>query len=119
MTFLDEEFLAAWCAAGHELLGSASGTVVIKTSGGPDGKASASLEFSDGVLRGAVPGTKRGADLVLEVPWQLAFDTVHGTADPAEHYMLGDLKVSGDLALWLELLPAWRAAGTLGAPPAA
>ena len=65
------------------------------------------------------PGTTRGADLTLEVPWQLAADVICGEADPAEHYMSGDLKVSGDMALWLELLPAWRAAGTLGAPPAA
>ena len=119
MSFLDSEFLAEWALAGHEPLGGASGTAVLKTTGGPDGKATVSLTFEAGVLKSASAGTTRGADLTLEVPWQLAADVICGEADPAEHYMSGDLKVSGDMALWLELLPAWRAAGTLGAPPAA
>ncbi len=119
MSFLDSEFLAEWASSGHEPLGKASGTVVMKTTGGPDGKASASLTFDAGVLKSAADGTTRGADLTLEAPWQLAADVVCGDADPAENYMSGDLKVSGDMALWLELLPAWRAAGTLAAPPAA
>ena len=116
MSFLDEEFLTSWAAAGHEPLGGVSGTVVMKTAGGPDGKVSASLTFESGFLKSAAPGTTRGADLTLEAPWQLAADVVCGDADPARHYMAGDLKVSGDMALWLELLPAWRAAGSLGAP---
>lgn len=117
--FLDEDYLAAWCAAEHEPLGDVCGTVVIKTSGGPDAKVSASLEFDSGVLHSAVPGTKRGADLALEAPWETAFEAVCGEADPAELYMAGDLKVSGDMAMWLEMLPAWRAARTLAGPPPA
>ncbi|MCY3584807.1 MAG: SCP2 sterol-binding domain-containing protein [Acidimicrobiaceae bacterium] len=116
MSFLDDEFLAAWAEAGHEPLGNVSGTVVMKTAGGPDGKVAASLIFEAGVLTSASAGTARGADLTLEAPWQLAADVVRGDADPARCYMAGDLKVSGDMALWLELLPAWRAAGALGSP---
>ncbi|MDE0677868.1 MAG: SCP2 sterol-binding domain-containing protein [Acidimicrobiaceae bacterium] len=116
MSFLDDEFLAAWAEAGHEPLGNVSGTVVMKTAGGPDGKVAASLIFEAGVLTSASAGTTRGADLTLEAPWQLAADVVHGDADPARYYMAGDLKVSGDMALWLELLPAWCAAGSLGTP---
>lgn len=118
MSFLDDEFLAAWADAGHEPLGSVSGTVVMKTVGGPDGKATVSLIFESGVLTSAFAGTTRGADLTLEAPWQRAADMVGGDADPARCYMAGDLKVSGDMAFWLELLPAWRLAGTLGTPPA-
>ncbi|WP_419946368.1 SCP2 sterol-binding domain-containing protein [Candidatus Poriferisodalis sp.] len=116
MSFLDDEFLSAWADAGHEPLGGVSGTVVMKTSGGPEGKVAVSLIFESGVLRSASAGATRGADLTLEAPWQLAADVVRGDADPAQHYMAGDLKASGDMALWLELLPAWRAAGALGAP---
>lgn len=116
MSFLDEEFLASWAAADHEPLGGVSGMIVMKTSGGPDGKVAVSLSFEGGVLRAAAPGTTRGTDLTLEAPWELAAEVVCGDADPAQHYMAGDLKVSGDMALWLELLPAWRAAGSLGAP---
>ena len=118
MSFLDEDFLAVWAAAGHEPLGTATGTVVLKTAGGPDGKVTVSLTFEDGVLASAAPGPTRGADLTLEAPWQLAAETICGGADPAVPYMAGDLKVSGSMALWLELLPAWRAAGALGSPPA-
>ena len=119
MSFLDDEFLAAWAEAGHEPLGNVSGTVVMKTAGGPDGKVAVSLTFESGVLTSASVASKedaRDADLTLEAPWQLAADVVRGNADPAQHYMAGDLKVSGDMALWLELLPAWRAAGSLGSP---
>jgi len=116
VSFLDDEFLATWADAGHEPLGTVSGTIVIKTAGGPDGKVAVSLLFESGVLTSASAGTTRGADLTLEAPWQLAADVVYGDADPARYYMAGDLKVSGDMALWLELLPAWRAAGSLGAP---
>ena len=116
MSFLDDEFLAKWAGAGHEPLGDISGTVVMKTSGGPDGKVAVSLIFESGVLQSASAGATKGADLTLEAPWQLAADVVCGDADPARSYMAGDLKVSGDMALWLELLPAWRAAGALGSP---
>ena len=116
MSFLDEDFLAKWAAAGHEPLGNVSGTIVLKTAGGPDGKVSVSLIFDSGIVTSASAGTTRGADLTLEAPWQLAADVICGNADPAQHYMAGDLKASGDMALWLELLPSWRAAGSLGAP---
>lgn len=116
MSFLDDEFLAAWADAGHEPLGNVSGTVVMKAAGGPDGKVAVSLTFESGVLTSASADATRGADLTLEAPWQLAADVVHGDADPARCFMAGDLKVSGDMALWLELLPAWRAAGSLGSP---
>ncbi len=116
MSFLDDEHLGSWSAGDHEPLGGVSGMIVMKTSGGPDGKVNVSLSFEDGVLRAATPGTTRGADLTLEAPWELAAEVVCGDADPARHYMAGDLKVSGDMAMWLELLPAWRAAGSLGSP---
>ena len=117
MSFLDEDFLARWAAGSHEPLGTASGTVALKTVGGPDGKVNVGLRFEDGILASAAPGPTRGADLTLEAHWQLAADAVCGEADPAVPYMSGDLKVSGNMALWLELLPAWQAAGTLGSPP--
>ncbi|WP_419854188.1 SCP2 sterol-binding domain-containing protein [Candidatus Poriferisodalis sp.] len=119
MSFLDDEFLATWADAGHEPLGNVTGAVVMKTAGGPDGKVAVSLTFESGVLTSASVASKedaREADLTLEAPWQLAADVVCGNADPARYYMAGDLKVSGDMALWLELLPAWRAAGSLGSP---
>ena len=119
MSFLDDEFLAGWAAAEHEPLGGVSGTIVMKTSGGPDGKVAVSLSFEGGVLTSASVASKetiKGADLTLEALWELAAKVVCGDADPAQHYMAGDLKVSGNMALWLELLPAWRAAGSLGSP---
>ena len=119
MSFLDDEYLASWADGDHEPLGGISGTIVMKTSGGPDGKVNVSLTFESGVLTSASVASKedaREADLTLEAPWQLAADVVCGEADPARYYMAGDLKVSGDMALWLELLPAWRAAGSLGSP---
>ncbi|WP_419841868.1 SCP2 sterol-binding domain-containing protein [Candidatus Poriferisodalis sp.] len=116
MDFLDEEYLAQWAAGRDGALAGVSGTVVLKAVGGPDGNAAVTLIFEAGVVTSAKAGATRGADLTLEAPWRLAAEVVCGGGDPARHYMAGDLKVSGDMALWLQLLPAWRAAGSLAAP---
>ncbi len=122
MGFLDDAFLAQWsdsevpsgASSGPPSLATVSGTVVVKATGGPDGNVAASLIFESGVVTSATAGSTRGAALTLEAPWQIAADMICGGDDPARHYMAGDLKVSGDMSLWLELLVAWRAAGTLG-----
>ena len=105
MRFLSEEFVSKWGAAERPALGNGSGLVVIKIDGGPDGKISLTLELAEGLIVSAYIGSGRGRDLELN---ELAVELFLRRADPAAEYMKGRLKMSGDMALWLDLLPAWR-----------
>ena len=108
MRFLSEEFVSKWGAAERPALGNGSGLVVIKIDGGPDGKISLTLELAEGLIVSAYIGSGRGRDLELKIPYELAVELFLRRADPAAEYMKGRLKMSGDMALWLDLLPAWR-----------
>ena len=108
MRFLSDEFVSKWGAVDRPALGNGSGLVVIKIDGGPDGKISLTLELADGLIVSAYIGSGRGRDLELSLPYELAVELFLRRADPAAEYMKGRLKMSGDMALWLDLLPAWR-----------
>jgi hypothetical protein len=108
MRFLSEEFVSKWGAVERPALGNGSGLVVIKIDGAPDGKISLTLELAEGLIVSAYIGSGRGRDLELKIPYELAVELFLHRADPAAEYMKGRLKMSGDMALWLDLLPAWR-----------
>jgi hypothetical protein len=108
MRFLSDEFVSKWGAVDRPALGKGSGLVVIKIDGGPDEKISLTLEFAEGLIVSAYIGSGRGRDLELKIPYELAVELFQRRADPAAEYMKGRLKMSGDMALWLDLLPAWR-----------
>ncbi|HIF66365.1 MAG TPA: hypothetical protein EYG17_10085 [Acidimicrobiia bacterium] len=108
MRFLSDEFVSKWGAGDRPALGKGSGLVVIKIDGGPDEKISLTLEFAKGLIVSAYLGSGRGRDLELKIPYELAVELFLRRADPAAEYMKGRLKMSGDMALWLDLLPAWR-----------
>tara|TARA_Y100000780_G_C13484325_1_gene339756 strand:+ start:33 stop:410 length:378 start_codon:yes stop_codon:yes gene_type:complete len=108
MRFLSDEFVSKWGAVDRPALGNGSGLVVVKIDGGPDGKIALTLEFAEGLIVSAYIGSGRGRDLELSLPYELAVELFLRRADPAAEYMKGRLKMSGDMALWLDLLPAWR-----------
>ena len=108
MRFLSDEFVSKWGAVDRPAVGNGAGLVVIKIDGGPDGKISLTLEFAEGLIVSAYIGSGRGRDLELSLPYELAVELFLRRADPAAEYMKGRLKMSGDMALWLDLLPAWR-----------
>ena len=109
MQFLSEQFVAEWVAAEHPACSDVSGLVVAKIDGAPQGKVAVSVEFSDGVVANAYVGSGRGRDLELTMPYELASQLFCRQADPAAEYMKGRLKMSGDMSMWLDLLPVWQA----------
>ena len=115
MKFLSEEFLAALVAAEREPLGSATCAVSVKTEGGPDGKVAFTIDLENGVVVDAQPGARKGADIELTAPYDLAAELLRGDLDPAVAFMRGTLKMSGDMDAWLEILPAWHRARADGA----
>jgi hypothetical protein len=108
MQFLSEEFVSQWATIQRPLLGKATGLVVVKIDGAPEGKIAITAELENGLITNAYLGSGRGRDLELTIPYGLATDLFLHNADPAAEYMKGRLKMSGDMELWLELLPAWR-----------
>lgn len=108
MKFLSEEFFESWADADRPTLGSATGTLTVKTEGGPDGKVAFTVQLADGRVTGARPGATKGADVELTMPYDLAAEFLRGDEDPAVAFMRGSLKMSGDMGVWLEVLPAWR-----------
>ena len=108
MRFLSEEFVSLWAALQRPQLGKATGLVVAKIDGAPEGKITITAELENGLIANAYLGSGRGRDLELTIPYELATHLFQHSADPAAEYMKGRLKMSGDMELWLELLPAWR-----------
>ena len=106
--FLSEEFVAQWATTQRPKLGNSNGMVVAKIEGAPDGKIAVTALIEEGDITEVYLGSGRGRDLELTIPYDLAIDLFRHSADPAVEYMKGRLKMSGDMALWLEVLPAWR-----------
>tara|TARA_B100001250_G_scaffold398478_1_gene406719 strand:+ start:1547 stop:1924 length:378 start_codon:yes stop_codon:yes gene_type:complete len=109
MQFLSEEFVSEWSAVERPLVDDLSALLVAKIDGTPEGKVAISVEFSDGAIENAYLGSGRGRDLELAMSYQLAAQLFRHEADPASEYMKGQLKMSGDMRLWLKLLPVWQA----------
>ena len=86
-----------------------SGVVSVKTEGGPDGKVNFTIELAGGQVTEVRAGAQKGADIELTMSYDLAGELLRGEADPAVGFMRGTLKLSGDMAVWLDLLPAWQA----------
>ena len=116
--FLTEDYLALLVSADvqpfGELAAAVSGTVALKISGGPGGetkgKTNAALTLAKGKIAAATLGITKDAAVTLEAGYVLAAALFAGEADPVEQYMAGELKASGDMVLWLSVLPAWQAA---------
>ena len=108
MQFLSEEFVAKWSAVERPLFGDLSALLVAKIDDTPQGKMMISLEFEGGVISKAYLGSGRGRDIELSMSYHLATQLFLHEADPASEYMKGQLKMGGDMQLWLKILPVWR-----------
>jgi len=107
--FLSDDFLASWIDEERPTAGSATGTITLQTEGGPDGKVAVTFQLQDGTVVSASAGATKGADIELTAAYSLAADLFCHRADPAVAFMQGSLKMSGDMSMWLEVLPALQA----------
>lgn len=78
-------------------------TTVEKT---PAGKVGWTETLVDGVTVSAEPTADKSADIVLTAQFDELVSMYEGTTDPAVLFMQGRLKLSGDMGVFLELLPA-------------
>lgn len=74
-------------------------------SGGPQGNVEYYWVLVEGRLEEAAMGRLDDADLTLVHSWDDAMAIQNGTLDPNVAYMQGRLKVSGDMAKLMSLLP--------------
>ena len=65
MQFLSEEFVSQWATIQRPLLGKATGLVVVKIDGAPEGKIAITAELENGLITNAYLGSGRGRDLEL------------------------------------------------------
>lgn len=115
MQFLSDDWLNLFCEADRPSLGSTTGKIAIKIEGGPDGKTCHVISLEDGQVVGAELAPAKGTDIELIAPYELAADLFRGAVDPAAEYMRGRLKMSGDMILWLEVLPLISSADAVSA----
>ena len=118
--FLTEEYLQGLSSKDARPFGdlpkSLSGTLTLSVSGGPGGqtkgKTHAALKLTKGKVATVSLGANKDAELTLEATYELAQALFAGEADPVEQYMVGNLKASGDMTLWFDVLPAWQGASS-------
>lgn len=104
MRFLSPE----WCEALPDRCGPVpvdDAVFHLKTEGGPEGKTAHRFTVAGGSLDEVAAGSARGADVELTVPYDLAAELLGGDADAVVEFMRGTLKMSGDMGIWLRLLP--------------
>lgn len=85
-------------------------SVTVTIEGSPVAKKVSWHEVHTGHGVELAHGTLKGADLVLTAKWKDWTRLLDGAVSAAAHFMQGRLKVAGDDALWLRILPELDAA---------
>lgn len=85
-------------------------SVTVTIEGSPVAKKVSWHEVHTGDGVELAEGTLKGADLVLTAKWKDWTRLLDGEVSAAAHFMQGRLKVAGDDALWLRILPELDAA---------
>ena len=80
-------------------------SVTVTIEGSPVAKKVSWHEVHTGDGVELAEGTLKGADLVLTAKWKDWTRLLDGEVSAAAHFMQGRLKVAGDDALWLRILP--------------
>lgn len=108
--FLSDEWLAAYRRTAQDRpRGDGDGTVRVTVEKAPQGRVVWMETIEDGQVTALAPaGAKDPADVELVAPYPLALELWRDGLDPAVAFMQGRLKMRGDSALWMRLLPTLR-----------
>ncbi|MDA8391707.1 MAG: SCP2 sterol-binding domain-containing protein [Actinomycetota bacterium] len=91
--------------ASHPPVPGASATIQYVVSGGPGGDVEYYWVLTDGRLEAAALGRLDAPELTMSQSREDAMEIQKGALDPSAAYMQGRLKVSGDMAKLMSLLP--------------
>jgi SCP-2 sterol transfer family len=86
--------------------GNVAARLQCEVSGGPEGGLSCYWLLDGGRLVGSGPGGIDAPDVTVTLTWADALAVQRGHLDPSVAFMQGRLKVSGDMAVLVAVLPA-------------
>ena len=84
----------------------ASGSIAVTVEASPVGKIGWTETVEHGITVSATSPATKGADVVLTAKFAEFVAMLEGESNPAVMFMQGRLKLSGDMGLFLKLLPA-------------
>jgi putative sterol carrier protein len=107
MKYLTQEWLdeTRSLAADQPERDGATATIQYVISGGPDGDVKYSWVVEDGKLLETHLGTIAEPDVTITAPYNEWLRIAQGELDASAAFMQGIMKVSGDMAKFLQLLP--------------
>ena len=111
--FLSQEWLDSAARLAHEHPAPHGPNVCIQyvVTGGPGGEVRYHLTYRDGSLAGAALGESEDPDVTFTQTYQDALDILHGSLDTNAAFMEGRMKVAGNMAKLMSVLPM------TGSPP--
>lgn len=103
-----EEWLAALVEIGDSTppTSGVSGSISVTVEGSPAGKVGWTETVQDGQTIEATEVAQKSADVALIAKFPEYVVMLEGGSDPAVMFMQGRLKLSGDMGMFLALLPA-------------
>ena len=109
--WLSDEWFARVLSLGADLpeRPGLTGRIQLLITGGPDGDVPCAWVLEDGRPTSWAVGSLDAPDVILTLSWSDAAAVQAGTLDPSVAFMQGRMKVTGSMALTLELLLAARA----------
>ncbi len=108
--WLSDEWFARALSLGSELpeQPGLTGRIQLLITGGPDGDVPCSWVLEDGRPTSWAVGSLDAPDVTVTLSWSDAAAVQAGTLDPSVAFMQGRMKVTGSMALTMELLSAAR-----------
>jgi putative sterol carrier protein len=83
-----------------------SGAVSFTVENSPAGKVGWTETIEDGVVVAAAAPASKGADIALIAKFPELVEMLEGGSNPAVMFMQGRLKLTGDMGMFMKMLPA-------------
>ena len=106
--WLSDEWFETTRALAVDLQGppELSARVQVVVTGGPDGDVPSLCELAGGRLASCAPGRIGDPEVTLTVGWEDGRALANGELDPGAAFMQGRMKITGSMAVLLDLLDA-------------
>lgn len=82
------------------------GSVSFTVENSPAGKVGWTETIEDGITVGAAAPASKGADIALIAKFPELVEMLDGASNPAVMFMQGRLKLTGDMGMFMSMLPA-------------
>jgi len=100
-----DPWLACLVANAVPLDGDVTGRVSVTIENSPSGKIGWTEHYEAGVLVEASAPAEKGADIALIAKFDEFVSMLGGASDPSVLFMQGRLKLTGDMGMFMKMLP--------------